>query len=70
LAIDDEVFQELLTESDLHEHKKGKYHIDDKPKFHTIPKGVANIENLFDLRERFRGPKNEKQGAHVLYTKL
>jgi hypothetical protein len=27
-----------------------------------IPKGVANIENLFYLRERFRGTKNEKLG--------
>ena len=25
-----------------------------------IPKGVANLENLFDLREIFRGPKNAK----------
>jgi hypothetical protein len=63
LAIDDEVFQELLTESNLHEQKKGKYHSDDKPKFHTIPKGVANMENLFDPREIFRGPKNEKIGS-------
>jgi hypothetical protein len=70
LAIDDEIFQELLTESNLHEQKKGTYHSDDKPKFHTIPKGVANLENLFDLRERFRGPKMQKQGAHALYTKL
>jgi hypothetical protein len=28
-----------------------------------IPKGVANLENLFDLRERFRGPRNEKTGS-------
>jgi hypothetical protein len=28
-----------------------------------IPKGVANLENLFDLRERFRGPKNAKTGS-------
>ena len=27
-----------------------------------IPKGVANQENLFGLRERFRGPRNEKIG--------
>jgi hypothetical protein len=25
-----------------------------------IPKGIANLENLFDLRERFKGSKNAK----------
>jgi hypothetical protein len=62
LAINDEVFQELLIETYLHHPSKGKYHAEDKPKFHMITKGVANMENLFDLRERFRGPKNEKIG--------
>jgi len=41
----------------------GTYHPDEKPKFHTIPKCVANLENLFDLRERFKGMKNEKTGS-------
>jgi hypothetical protein len=27
-----------------------------------IPKGVANLENLFDLRESFKGSKNTKTG--------
>jgi hypothetical protein len=63
LAIDDEIFQELLTESNIHEQKKGIDHSDDKSKFHMIPKGVANLENLFDLRERFKGPKNAKTGS-------
>jgi hypothetical protein len=63
LAIDDEIFQELLTESNLHEQKKGTYHSNNKPKFHMIPKGVANLENLFDLREIFRGSKNAKTGS-------
>jgi hypothetical protein len=58
LDIHDEIFQELLTESNLHEHNRETDHSDDKPKFHMIPKGVANLENLFDLRERFRGPRN------------
>jgi hypothetical protein len=40
---------------------KGTYQSDKKPRFHMIPKGVANLENLFDLRERFRGSKNEKK---------
>jgi hypothetical protein len=29
----------------------------------TIPKGIANLENLFDLKEQFKGPKNEKTGS-------
>jgi hypothetical protein len=28
-----------------------------------IPKGVANLENLFDLRERFKGSTNTKTGS-------
>jgi hypothetical protein len=28
-----------------------------------IPKGVANLENLFDLRERFKGSTNTKIGS-------
>jgi hypothetical protein len=35
----------------------------DKSKGHTIPKGIANLENLFDLKERFKGPKNAKTGS-------
>jgi hypothetical protein len=61
LAIDDEVFQELITKSYLHEHKKRKYHSSNKPKFHTIPKGVASLENIFDLREGFTRQKNAKK---------
>jgi hypothetical protein len=33
-----------------------------------MPKGVANLENLFDLKERFKG--SNKQGFHVPCTKL
>jgi hypothetical protein len=32
-------------------------------KAHTIPKGVANLESLFDLKDRFKGPKNTKTGS-------
>jgi hypothetical protein len=28
-----------------------------------MPKGVANLENLFDLREIFRGSKSAKSGS-------
>jgi hypothetical protein len=63
LAIDDEVFQEKLAETDFHEQKGETYHSNNKPRFHTIPKGVANLENLFDLREIFKGSKNTKTGS-------
>jgi ribonuclease HI len=49
LAIDDEVFQEKLAETGFHEQKGKTYHSSNKPRFHTIPKGVANLENLFSL---------------------
>ena len=35
----------------------------DKSKGHTIPKWIANLENIFDLKERFKGPKNIKTGS-------
>jgi hypothetical protein len=34
-----------------------------QPKLHTIPRGVVNLENLFDLRERFKNPKNVKTSS-------
>jgi hypothetical protein len=62
LAIDDEVFQEKLAETDFHEQKGETNHSSNKPRFHTILKGVANLENLFDLSERFKGSTNTKTG--------
>jgi hypothetical protein len=58
LAIDDEVFQEQSTETDPHTDQPT-----DKSKSHMIPKGIANLENLFDLKERFKGSKNAKTGS-------
>jgi hypothetical protein len=58
LAIDDEEFQEKLTETD----SQAGQHMD-KSKAHTIPKGIDNLENLFDLKERFKEPKNAKTGS-------
>jgi hypothetical protein len=55
LAIDDEVFQEKLAETD---HQTDQ--LTDKPRYHITLKGIANLENLFDLRERFKGSKNTK----------
>jgi hypothetical protein len=63
LAIDDEVFQEHLVEIDPHKQIGETDQSTDKPRFHMIPKGVANLENLFDLRERFKGSTNTKIGS-------
>jgi hypothetical protein len=55
LTIDDEEFQE-------NSKKRGPmedWHMD-RSKAHTIPKGVANLEDLFYLKERFKGPKRTK----------
>jgi ribonuclease HI len=65
LAIDDEVFQEQSTDPDPRTGQPT-----DKSKSHTIPKGIANLENLFDLKERFKGPKNAKTGSSVPCMKL
>jgi hypothetical protein len=70
LAIDDEVFQEKLVETDPHEQRGETDHSSNKPKFHTIPKGVANLENLFDLRKDLKGQQTQRQGARVPCTRL
>jgi hypothetical protein len=31
-------------------------------KAHTIPKGIANVESLFDLKDHFKGTINVKTG--------
>jgi hypothetical protein len=58
LAIDDEVFQEQSMETNLHTGQPME-----KSKSHTIPKGIANLENVFYLKEQFKGPKNAKIGS-------
>jgi hypothetical protein len=63
LAIDDEVFQEKLVELDPHVQKPETDQSTDKLRSHTIPKGIANLENLFDLREIFKGSTNTKIGS-------
>jgi hypothetical protein len=49
LAIDDEVFQKILVEQEDVEHNIDKDNSMTQPKLHTIPRGVVNLENLFDL---------------------
>jgi hypothetical protein len=46
LSIDDEAFQEHSMETELHVN-----HLIDKLKSHTILKGIANLENIFVLKE-------------------
>jgi hypothetical protein len=55
LAIENEVFQEQSSETDPQ-----KDQLTDKPRYHMILKAISNLENLFDLREIFKGSKNEK----------
>jgi hypothetical protein len=58
LAIDDEEFQEKTTGTNPQRGQDvGKL------KAHTIPKGTTNLESLFDLKDRFKGPKNAKTGS-------
>jgi hypothetical protein len=58
LAIDDDEFQELSTETVPQTRRPM-----DKSKGHTLLKGITNLENLFDLKECFKGPKNAKTGS-------
>jgi hypothetical protein len=58
LAIDDEDFQGKLMETSPREGQCA-----DKLKAHTFPKGIENLENLFDIKEFFKGPKNTKTGS-------
>jgi hypothetical protein len=58
LVIDDEVFQEQSTRSNPQIDQ-----LTDKPRAHMIAKGIANLENFFDLRERSKGSKNAKTGS-------
>jgi hypothetical protein len=58
LAIDDEEFQEKTTKTNP---QTGQYLV--KLKTHTIPRGIANIESLFDLKDRFKGAINAKIGS-------
>jgi hypothetical protein len=58
LAIDDEEFQE----NSMERHPMEDRHTD-RSKSDRILKGVANLEDLFDLKERFKGLKSAKTGS-------
>jgi hypothetical protein len=46
---DDEVFQKILVEHENVGHNEDKGNNRIEPKLHTMPRGVVNLENLFDL---------------------
>jgi hypothetical protein len=55
IAIDDEELQEKKTETNPQAGQDVK-----KLKAHTIPRGIDNLESMFDLKDHFKGPKNAK----------
>jgi hypothetical protein len=62
LAIDDEIFQKKLVKNDPLVKTHEAYHLNNRQRSHMIPKGVANLGNLFYLRVRFKGSTNTKTG--------
>jgi len=63
LTIDDEVFQEMIARHD-NQIPNPTYSIDmNQIKLHTMPQRVVNIENLFDLQEKFKKSKNTKTSS-------
>jgi hypothetical protein len=50
------------VETDPHVQRVEKDQSTEKSRFHTIPKGVANLENLFDLKERLKGSTDTNIG--------
>jgi hypothetical protein len=56
----------MFVEQENMEHNIGKDNNITQPKIHTMPRGVVNLENLFDLREIFKNPKNFKTGSSCL----
>jgi hypothetical protein len=63
LAIDDDVFQKILVEEDNQDANPIGGNNSNQPKIHTMPQGVVSLENLFDLREKFKKPKNTKTNS-------
>jgi hypothetical protein len=63
LFIDDDVFQKILVEHEYVGNSVDKYINTTQTKFHTMLRGVVNLENLFYLREKFKNPKNAKTSS-------
>jgi len=60
LSIDDEKFQEKSIKTNPWTGQPM-----DKSKAQTILKGIANLENMFDLKKRFKGTKNANIGSSI-----
>jgi hypothetical protein len=56
----------MIIKQEDKEFEAKKDNILERPKLHTMPKGVVNIENLFDLREKFKNLKKVKIGSSSL----
>jgi len=71
LAIDDEIFQEQLVETDPHVQRAETDQPIDKLRFQIILKGVANLQNLFELRESFKGSTNKNtRSSYPMYETI
>jgi hypothetical protein len=49
LSIDDEVFLNILIDHEDRDNNEVRGNISTEPKLHIIPRGVVNLENLFNL---------------------
>jgi hypothetical protein len=58
LTIDDEEFREKTPKTNPQIGQDLR-----KLKAHTIPRGISNLESLFDLKDHFKGPINAKTGS-------
>jgi hypothetical protein len=56
-------FQEIIIEGEDKDSKHKKGESIEKLKIHTMPKGFVNLENIFDLQEKFNGPENVNTGS-------
>jgi len=56
----------MIDEQEDKECEANKDNTTENHKLHTMPKGVVNLENLFDLREKFKNPKNVKTSSSCL----
>jgi hypothetical protein len=63
LVIHDEVFQKNMTEHDNQDPNSIGSNEPTQPKLHIMPRGVVNLENLFDLPKKFKKPKNVKNDS-------
>jgi hypothetical protein len=63
LAIDDEIFQEMIEGQDNQKPNPMEGSKPTHPKIHTMPQGVVSLENLFNIQEKFKKPKNTKTSS-------